>query len=147
MGGTHDEGDTVGAAVLDVHGGLAAAVSTGGIWMKTPGRVGDSPIAGAGLWAEDGVVACSATGTGEFIMRVALCSEIRARCAQGMSAERAGREALAHLESLFGADRAGLIAVDEHGHISTAFHTAGMGRAWMRMGDQQPCTGLAREDG
>ena len=55
--------------------------------MKTPGRVGDSPIAGAGLWAEDGLVACSSTGTGEFIMRVALCSEIRARCAQGLSAE------------------------------------------------------------
>ncbi len=138
MGGTHDEGDTVGAAVLDAYGGLAAAVSTGGIWMKTPGRVGDSPIAGAGLWAEDGLVACSATGTGEFIMRVALCSEIRARCAQGMSAEQAGAEALKYLENRFGSDRAGLVAVDSNGRISTAFHTAGMGRAWMRMGDTNP---------
>ena len=138
MGGTHDEGDTVGAVALDIHGGLASAVSTGGIWMKTPGRVGDSPIAGAGLWAEDGVVACSATGTGEFIMRVALCADVRARCVLGVSAEVAGQAAIDALEKRFGGDRAGLIAIDAQGRISTAFHTTGMGRAWLRQGETVP---------
>ncbi|MEE2789165.1 MAG: isoaspartyl peptidase/L-asparaginase [Myxococcota bacterium] len=146
LGGTHDEGDTVGAVALDVRGGLAAAVSTGGIWMKTPGRVGDSPLAGAGLWAEDNVVACSATGTGEFIMRVALCADIRARCAAGETAFAAGQAALDALEHRFGGDRAGLIALDAAGSISTAFHTAGMGRAWMRRGQTDPTVRVWPED-
>ncbi|MEL6323945.1 MAG: isoaspartyl peptidase/L-asparaginase, partial [Pseudomonadota bacterium] len=61
---------TVGAAVLDTHGQLAAATSTGGLLNKTPGRVGDSPIIGAGTWA-DGHVAVSCTGEGEYFLRAA----------------------------------------------------------------------------
>ena len=59
-------------------------------------------------------------------------------CPRSLSREQAGAEALRHLEERFGTDRAGLIAVDANGNISTAFHTAGMGRAWMRASDRLP---------
>jgi beta-aspartyl-peptidase (threonine type) len=148
LGGTHDDGDTVGAVVQDGAGHLAAAVSTGGIWLKQPGRVGDSPIAGAGLWAEDGLVACATTGTGEFIMRVALAADVRARCQNGASAAEAGSQALDALRNRFGPGRAGLIGIDTHGVITTAFHTAGMGRAWMRSQDEAPTVRVwPEEDG
>jgi beta-aspartyl-peptidase (threonine type) len=138
LGGTHDEGDTVGAVVLDGQGHLAAAGSTGGIWLKKSGRVGDSPIAGAGLWAEDGLMACAATGTGEFIMRAALSADIRARCQSGQGMPEAGQAALNALRARFGPGRAGLIGVDSEGRISTAFDTAGMGRATMRASEAEP---------
>ena len=138
FGGTHDDGDTVGAVVQDREGHLAAAVSTGGIWLKQPGRVGDSPIAGAGLWAEDDLMACAATGTGEFIMRIALAADLRARCQGGASATDAGRSALADLRERFGPGRAGLIGIDAQGMITTAFDTAGMGRAWIRSTELEP---------
>ncbi|MEE2758029.1 MAG: isoaspartyl peptidase/L-asparaginase [Myxococcota bacterium] len=146
LGGTHNEGDTVGAVVLDHAGGLAAAVSTGGIWLKQPGRVGDSPIAGAGLWAENGLMACAATGTGEYIMRAALAADLRARVQQGASMEQAGKAAMAALRTRFGAGRAGLIGVDLNGRITTAFDTAGMGRAWLRAGDTTPVVRVWPED-
>lgn len=138
LGGTHDEGDTVGAVALDSHGQLAAAVSTGGIWLKQPGRVGDSPLAGAGLWAENECVACAATGTGEFIMRVALAADVRARVQAGRSVQEASQDALGALRERFGADRAGLIAVGADGCVTAPFDTAGMGRGWMRAGDSIP---------
>jgi beta-aspartyl-peptidase (threonine type) len=147
LGGTHDDGDTVGAVVLDGAGHLAAAVSTGGLWLKAPGRVGDSPIAGSGLWAEDGVVACSATGTGEFIMRTGLCADVRARVQSGDDALTACREALAALATRFGLGRAGLIAVDAQGRIAAPFDTAGMGRGWMRAGDTAPTVRIWPEEG
>ena len=146
LGGTHDDGDTVGAVVLDAQGHLAAAVSTGGLWLKSAGRVGDSPVAGAGLWAEDEVVACSATGTGEFIMRTALCADVRARVLGGATADEACRGALRALEQRFGWGRAGLIAVDGRGRISAPFATAGMGRGWMRAGDSGPTIRVWPED-
>ncbi len=138
LGGTHDEGDTVGAVALDGEGNLAAAVSTGGIWLKQPGRVGDSPLAGSGLWAENDCVACAATGTGEFIMRVALAADIRSRVQAGSTASHAAKDALAALRERFGSDRAGVIALGHDGEIAAPFDTAGMGRAWMRSGDAEP---------
>jgi beta-aspartyl-peptidase (threonine type) len=146
LGGTHDDGDTVGAVALDARGGLAAAVSTGGLWLKRPGRVGDSPLAGAGLWAEDGVVACCATGTGEFIMRTALCADVRARVQAGADVDTACRDALRALEARFGWGRAGLIGVDSEGRISAPFATTGMGRGWMRAGDTAPTVRVWPED-
>ena len=135
MGGTHDEGDTVGAVVLDTRGHLAAAVSTGGLWLKASGRVGDSPVAGAGLWAEDEHVACATTGTGEFILRGALASELKHYVQRGLSIEDAGDATIEALRSRFGPGRAGLIGVSPQGGITTAFDTAGMGRAWLREGE------------
>ncbi|MBV71145.1 MAG: hypothetical protein CMH52_07310 [Myxococcales bacterium] len=147
LGGTHNEGDTVGAVVLDESGGLAAAVSTGGIWLKQPGRVGDSPIAGAGLWAENDVMACAATGTGEYIMRCALAADLRSRVQHGMPIDKAGTAAIDDLHRRFGPGRAGLIGVDADGVITTAFDTAGMGRAWIRAGQSEPVVRIWPEEG
>ncbi|HCP47559.1 MAG TPA: hypothetical protein DIU15_16075, partial [Deltaproteobacteria bacterium] len=75
--------DTVGAVALDASGHVAAAVSTGGLWLKLPGRVGDSPLPGAGLWADDDVGAAVATGTGESILRALLSKEVVDRLNEG----------------------------------------------------------------
>ncbi len=146
LGGTHDEGDTVGAVALDGDGQLAAAVSTGGIWLKQPGRVGDSPIAGSGLWAEDNLVACAGTGTGEFIMRAALASDIRARMQRGDSVTDAASSALGFIRDQFGPGLAGVIALSATGEVAMPFDTAGMGRGWWRAGEEQPTVRVWPED-
>ena len=104
------EGGTVGAVARDRHGRLAAATSTGGIVGKRSGRIGDSPIPGAGTWA-DREVAVSATGDGEAILRVALARTIAAYTASGLSVREAVTSALAELRRITGGT-AGVIAVD-----------------------------------
>jgi beta-aspartyl-peptidase (threonine type) len=104
---------TVGAVARDRHGNFAAATSTGGIVGKRTGRVGDSPIPGAGTWA-DTRCAISATGDGEAILRVALSRAIAARIAAGLDA--AVRESLRELAAITGGS-AGVIAVDAHGVV------------------------------
>jgi beta-aspartyl-peptidase (threonine type) len=104
---------TVGAVARDRHGTFAAATSTGGIVGKRAGRVGDSPIPGAGTWA-DTRCAISATGDGEAILRVALSRAIAARIAAGLDA--AVRESLRELAAITGGS-AGVIAVDAHGVV------------------------------
>lgn len=147
LGGTHDEGDTVGAVAVDTSGGLAVAVSTGGLWLKPVGRVGDSPVPGAGFWAEDGRLASSATGTGEFILRVALCHSARNRCAQGEDLAQAATGALDELSSRFGPGKAGLIAVDPRGNLVFPFHTEGMGRAALWADAERALVAVWPEDG
>jgi beta-aspartyl-peptidase (threonine type) len=122
------EGGTVGAVARDRHGRLAAATSTGGIVAKRPGRIGDSPIPGAGTWA-DREVAISATGDGEAILRVALARTIAAYTATGLTVREAAASALAELRRLTGGT-AGIIAVD---HAEHAFVTisATMPVAWI----------------
>ena len=145
-GGTHDEGDTVGAVALDANGNLDVAVSTGGIWLKVPGRVGDSPLPGSGFWAENQVVACCATGTGEFIMRAGLCADVRARAQAGGSASEAARDALSSLTERFGEGKAGIIAVDHEGNVAAPFDTAGMGRGWMSSLSDEPVVRIWPEE-
>ena len=101
---------TVGAVARDRTGGFAAATSTGGIVGKRAGRVGDSPIPGAGTWA-DASCAISATGDGEAILRVALSRAIAARVAAGTPIETAVRDSLRELARITGGT-AGVIAVD-----------------------------------
>ncbi|HMG21278.1 MAG TPA: isoaspartyl peptidase/L-asparaginase, partial [Kofleriaceae bacterium] len=108
------EGGTVGAVARDRRGRLAAATSTGGIVRKRPGRIGDSPIPGAGTWA-DREVAVSATGDGEAILRIALARTIAAYTATGLSVREAASAALAELRRLTGGT-AGVIAVDHAEH-------------------------------
>lgn len=108
-------GGTVGAVARDRAGRFAAATSTGGIVGKRSGRVGDSPIPGAGTWA-DARCAVSATGDGEAIMRVALSRSIAARIAAGLDLRSAIGEGLRELRTLT-AGSAGVIAVDERGVI------------------------------
>ena len=118
---------TVGCVALDRAGRLAAATSTGGTRGKLHGRVGDSPIIGAGTWA-DRHVAVSCTGIGEAFIRVAVAAQLafRVRLA-GQDLQEAGKAALA--EALAQGGNGGLIAVDGQGRIAMPFTSQGMARA------------------
>jgi len=122
--------DTVGCVAMDREGNLAAAVSTGGIWMKRPGRIGDSPLPGAGIWAVNGEGASVATGTGELILRVLLCREV----VESMKAGAAFpcQEGIDLLGTTFGEGSGGVIGIRPGGEPSFAFNTRGMGRALWR---------------
>jgi beta-aspartyl-peptidase (threonine type) len=119
------EGNTVGAVAQDRHGHVAAATSTGGTTGKRVGRVGDSPIIGAGTYADDSSGAASATGKGEGILRVTLCARVVDALAMERSAERAAREALANLADRIGSD-AGVIVVGRDGSLGWARTTEAM---------------------
>lgn len=130
----HDEHyGTVGAVARDARGHLAAATSTGGVTNKRPGRVGDSPLLGAGTWARDDACALSATGLGEHFVRTGFAHDVHARMRYaGRSLDRACEEALAEVAASGG--RGGVIAVDREGNFSIRFNTAGMYRAWAQPG-------------
>lgn len=119
---------TVGAVALDAAGNLAAATSTGGMTNKRPGRVGDSPIIGAGTYAKNGVCAVSATGHGEYFIRTVaahhVCAAVEHR---GLSLEQALHELLHVILPRLGGD-GGLIAVDGRGHVVMSFNSEGMFR-------------------
>jgi len=118
---------TVGAVALDVHGHVAAATSTGGVTGKRWGRIGDSPIVGAGTWASDATCAVSATGAGEYFIRAAVAHEIDARMRLGgESLEQAAAAAIADMGALGGTG--GVIAVAANGDTALAFNSAGMYR-------------------
>ncbi|WDS37497.1 isoaspartyl peptidase/L-asparaginase [Pseudoxanthomonas sp.] len=121
---------TVGAVALDTHGHLAAATSTGGMTNKRYGRVGDSPLIGAGNWADDRV-AVSGTGWGEFFIRCAVAHDIAARMAYGGASlqEAANTVVMAAVPALGG--DGGAIAVDAQGNIALPFNTSGMYRGWI----------------
>ena len=125
---------TVGCVALDRDGGLAAATSTGGVAQKLAGRVGDSPIIGAGTWA-DGEVAVSCTGHGEYFIRTAAAAQIgfRVRFA-GQSLAAAAAAALAEVAALGG--DGGLIAVNSSGAITLPFNTEAMARAALQADGQ-----------
>ncbi|MEY4556032.1 MAG: hypothetical protein RL093_1151 [Pseudomonadota bacterium] len=119
---------TVGCCVLDLDGRLAAATSTAGVFGKMPGRVGDTPIPGAGSWA-DGRVAVSGTGQGEYFIRVAACVQVSWRVAAGQTLAEAGRAVIDEIGDMGG--DGGLIALDRDGNISAPFNSQGMKRAWL----------------
>jgi isoaspartyl peptidase/L-asparaginase-like protein (Ntn-hydrolase superfamily) len=123
---------TVGAVALDRHGHLAAGTSTGGLTGKRPGRVGDSPLIGAGNYAEDGVCAVSCTGHGEFFIRSVVASDVAARMKYaGRDLATAGREVI-HEKLLKLGGKGGLIAVDAGGNVITPFNTPGMFHGWIK---------------
>lgn len=126
---------TVGAVALDAQGNLAAATSTGGMTNKRPGRVGDTPLIGAGIYADNRTAAISCTGTGEMFIRTATAYDICARMAYaGQSLDVAAQEVVMNvLPTLNG--RGGLIAVDAQGNLSLPFNTEGMYRGWARVGE------------
>jgi beta-aspartyl-peptidase (threonine type) len=121
-------GGTVGAVARDRAGRFAAATSTGGINGKRRGRVGDSPIPGAGTWA-DARCAISATGDGEAILRVALSRDVAARLAGGAGLRDAVAGALEALRRITGGD-AGVIALDAAGRLALQT-TPTMPAAWV----------------
>lgn len=119
---------TVGAVARDRHGHLAAATSTGGMTGKAPGRVGDSPVIGAGTWADDATCAISATGHGEIFIRYAACHEIASRLRHaGETLDAAARGVVIDVLAPAGGS-GGLIAVDRNGAFSLPFNCSGMYR-------------------
>ena len=131
MDGDHFDVDlkygTVGAVALDVNGHIAAATSTGGLTGKRWGRIGDSPIIGAGTYADDGSAAVSATGSGEYFIRALAAYQVAERVKIGHeSLQHALDETLADIRSLGGTG--GLIAVAPTGEMAWGFTTPGMYR-------------------
>lgn len=120
---------TVGCVVRDAEGRLASATSTAGVFGKLPGRVGDTPLIGAGTWA-DGAAAISCTGQGEYFIRVNAAAQTAFRHAAGESLEAAGGTVLQQIVDMGG--EGGLIAVNARGDIAVPFRSAGMKRAWFQ---------------
>jgi isoaspartyl peptidase/L-asparaginase-like protein (Ntn-hydrolase superfamily) len=117
---------TVGAVALDTNGELAAATSTGGTFGKLEGRVGDTPVIGAGTWA-DSEVAISCTGTGEYFIRTGAALSVAYRVKAGASLSQAIEDVLADVRHLGG--DGGIIAVDSAGRIEMIYNSEGMKRA------------------
>jgi beta-aspartyl-peptidase (threonine type) len=130
-GGESDfEFGTVGAVALDRQGDLAAGTSTGGLTNKPVGRIGDSPIIGAGTYANNATAAVSATGTGEFFIRQVVGHEVSAAMEHGgMRLERAARRAIDKVADLGG--DGGVIALDARGNFSAPFNTQAMFRGYV----------------
>jgi beta-aspartyl-peptidase (threonine type) len=125
-----DRHGTVGAVALDRNGNLAAATSTGGTTNKRPGRVGDSPIIGAGTYANNATCAVSATGDGEYFIRATVAHDVSALMQyRGMSLKEAAQSVLDKVAKLGGTG--GLIAIDHQGNIALPFNTSGMYRAYV----------------
>jgi len=127
---------TVGAVARDCHGHLAAAVSTGGLTGKRPGRVGDSAVIGAGIYANDLSCAVVTTGTGEHFIRAVAAYDVHARMVyRGQTLQEAAPDVVfGELRRMGG--RGGLIAVDALGDVRMPFNTSGMYRGLQRQGER-----------
>jgi len=134
-GASGQQHGTVGAVALDTAGRLAAATSTGGTFGKLEGRVGDSPLVGAGTWA-DGDVAISCTGTGEHIIRAGGAVSIAFQLRSGIGLEAAVGAMLEEVRRLGG--DAGVIAIDARGSLAMVYNSEGMKRA--AVGNELPLT-------
>jgi beta-aspartyl-peptidase (threonine type) len=121
---------TVGCVALDEYGTIAAGTSTGGMTDKMMGRVGDSPIIGAGTYADNRTCGVSATGDGEYFIRATFARTIAALMAYGnLPLQRAADSAVAIVGALGGTG--GAIALDHDGHVAYSFNTEGMYRAYI----------------
>jgi len=129
MVGRFRTGDTVGAVAIGSDGIPAAAVSTGGRWLKLPGRVGDSAIIGAGVFADARLGAACATGMGEEIMRCALSMKA-CEFMKSEDAQAAASMAIRYISKERGRGTAGIVTIDRKGRVGAAYNTEAMGRAW-----------------
>ena len=128
-----DPRGTVGCAVLDKHGNLAAATSTGGMSGKKWGRVGDVPVIGAGTYANNNTAAISGTGHGEYWIRRVVAYDISALMEyKNLSLQEASEEVIYNKISPMGGSGGGIIAVDKNGNVSMVFNTELMHRAWAK---------------
>lgn len=135
---------TVGAVALDSHGNLAAATSTGGMTNKRFGRIGDTPIVGAGTFADNATCAISATGVGEYVIRAVLAHDIHALMQyKNMSlVDAANLVVMEKLTALGGSG--GIVAIDHHGTIAMPFNSDGMYRGF-KLADGRCETAIFRE--
>lgn len=126
---------TVGAVALDVHGNIAAATSTGGMTNKKFGRVGDSPMIGAGTYASNASCAVSCTGHGEFFMRAVVAYDVACLVEyKGLTLAQACEKVVNDKLVKLGGE-GGLIALDKEGNISLVFNSEGMYRGYKRQGE------------
>ena len=126
-----DNTGTVGCVVLDSHGNLCAGTSTGGMTNKRFGRIGDSPVIGAGTYANNKTCAVSCTGHGEYYIRLGFARDISALMEyKNLTVQEACREEIKKLTELKGTG--GVIAVDGNGNVAMEFNTSGMFRAYIK---------------
>lgn len=134
---------TVGAVALDQNGNLAAGTSTGGMTNKRYGRIGDSPVIGAGTYAENKVCGISATGHGEFFIRNVVAYDIAARMKYAnQSLEKASTEVIDYLKERGGLG--GVIGLDSEGNVSMPFNTIGMFRGYISL-DGEPVIAMYKD--
>lgn len=127
---------TVGCVALDKNGHIAAGTSTGGMTNKRWNRIGDSPIIGAGTFADDATCGVSCTGHGEYFIRWSVAYDVSARIAyQGVSLEDAADEIINHVLVNVKA-LGGLVALDRYGNITMPFNTSGMYRGYAKPGER-----------
>ncbi len=122
---------TVGAVALDARGTLAAGTSTGGLTGKAFGRIGDSPIIGAGTYADNRTVAVSCTGQGEFFIRLNVAHEISSRMRYGGQSVQDAVAGTIHEDLTTLGGRGAAIALDRHGTFVTDYNTPGLFRGWI----------------
>ena len=119
---------TVGAVAVDSRGGTSVASSTGGYWLKMPGRIGDTPAYGAGFYA-DGNGAATATGVGEFAVRLLICRSVVEKM-KTKTAQHSVMSAFSEVERRFGRETLGVVSVDRRGRVGAYHNTEGMGHAF-----------------
>ena len=133
---------TVGAVAVDINGNLAAGTSTGGMTNKSHGRIGDSPIIGAGTYADNRSCAISATGHGEYFIRYAVAHDICARSRYQKQSLQQAAEAVI-MDALFSAGgEGGIIGLDRNAKPVMVFNSKGMYRAWRTTSEPHPVIGL-----
>ena len=126
---------TVGAVALDKYGNIVAGTSTGGMTNKQYGRVGDSPIIGAGTYAYNETCGISATGHGEYFIRSVAAYDVSALMKyKSYTIEKAGQEVIKKIEKLGG--KGGLVGLDRHGNVMMSFSTEGMYRGYRKKGGE-----------
>jgi beta-aspartyl-peptidase (threonine type) len=133
--------DTVGAVACDSGGHVAAASSTGGTLLKLPGRIGDSPLIGAGLYADDRKGAAASTGWGEGILRMVMAYRAVEAMTSGIGPSEAAQQAIRALESRI-QGQGGIIVVDPKGELGFAFNTPHMAHAYLWEGMTKPEVGI-----
>jgi L-asparaginase / beta-aspartyl-peptidase len=127
-----DKNGTVGAVALDMEGNLAAGTSTGGMSNKKYGRIGDSPIIGAGNYANNKTCAVSATGHGEYFIRMVVAYDISALMEYGNMSLQDASEKVINEKLVEAGATGGVVAVDSQGNISMPFNTSGMYRGYVK---------------
>jgi beta-aspartyl-peptidase (threonine type) len=134
----HQHFSTVGAVAIDKDGNVASAVSSGGIWLKMHGRIGDSAIIGSGIYADNKSGAACATGYGEYIMRLCLCKYACDQMQSKNNARISSKKSIDMLTKRFGKNTGGIITVDHKGRFGISCNTRSMPTAIITKKNQKP---------